>query len=71
MAWYDEVDRYNYNNPGFSGATGHFTQVVWKDTKKLGCAISNCPGQGDIYVCHYDPAGNYAGQFEENVLPAR
>merc|ERR1712144_58785 len=70
MAWYEEVDLYNYNNPGFYGATGHFTQVVWKDTKKLGCAISNCPGQADIHVCPHAPAGNYAGQFEENVLPA-
>jgi len=26
-AWYDEEKNYNYNNPGFSASTGHFTQV--------------------------------------------
>ncbi|KAF3939205.1 Natrin-2 [Dactylella cylindrospora] len=44
--WYNEVNKYDYNNPGFSSATGHFTQVVWKNSKQLGCAfVSGCTGR--------------------------
>ena len=27
---------YDFDNGGFSAGTGHFTQVVWKDSVKLG-----------------------------------
>ncbi|KAF9351735.1 hypothetical protein BGX26_010324 [Mortierella sp. AD094] len=75
-AWYNEVKMYNYNRPGFSGATGHFTQVVWKDTKTVGCAKKFCPGSNwYIYICEYDPPGNIVsndnGYFRKNVLPAK
>ena len=67
--WYDEVSRYDYSNPVFSAETGHFTQVVWKNSKRIGCAKGNgC--SGNYWVCQYDPPGNYLGQFAENVLPA-
>lgn len=39
---YNEYSQYNYNYPGFSEATGHFTQVVWKATTQLGCAVKVC-----------------------------
>lgn len=69
-AWYDEISKYNYDDPKFSEATGHFTQVVWKDTTELGCARINCAGYyGQYTLCEYNPAGNYAGQFPKNVLP--
>lgn len=35
-AWYDEIKKYKYSRPGFSPATGHFTQVVWLDTTEVG-----------------------------------
>ncbi|KAF8932265.1 hypothetical protein BGZ47_011469 [Haplosporangium gracile] len=71
-AWYNEVSKYNYNNPGFSMATGHFTQVVWKGTKSVGCAKKFCPGSNwTIYICNYDPPGNVQGQFRQNVLPRK
>merc|ERR1719399_2307066 len=72
QGWYDkEEPLYNYNNPGFGMSTGHFTQVVWKKTKNIGCVImplDHCRGvPSPLYICQYDPPGNYAGQFPENV----
>ncbi|KAI8377067.1 CAP domain-containing protein [Choanephora cucurbitarum] len=66
--WYDEESKYNYNAPGFSMATGHFTQVVWKGTTEVGCAAYDCPNNGGNYiVCNYNPSGNYLGEFPKNV----
>jgi hypothetical protein len=49
--------------------TGHFTQVVWRQTTQLGCGVSTCRGM-DIWVCEYDPPGNVQGHYRQNVLPA-
>lgn len=71
--WYDEESLYDYDNPGFSSSTGHFTQVVWKGTTQIGCGFkSGCSfpwPNSSVWVCQYNPPGNYLGQFEENVLP--
>merc|ERR1712157_326421 len=72
--WYNEVSDYDFSDPGYSGATGHFTAVVWKGTTGLGCAIATCPEGGrtpgrKIYVCQYSPPGNVEGRFAENVFP--
>jgi hypothetical protein len=69
-AWYKEVDEYNYNRPGFASATGHFTQMIWKGTKQIGCGVAKCyMGSFRFWVCHYAPQGNWAGQFPQNVPP--
>lgn len=41
-AWYNENKDFNYQSGGFGENTGHFTQVVWKSTTHLGCAINSC-----------------------------
>ena len=41
--------------------SGHYTQMVWRNTRLLGCASVTCGGQY-ILVCNYDPSGNYMGQ---------
>jgi uncharacterized protein YkwD len=66
--WYDEIAKYKFPDGGFSMETGHFTQVVWRGTTQVGCGHAQCKGN-DIWVCNYDPAGNWDGQYRENVLP--
>lgn len=72
-AWGDERSKYDFNNPSFSGETGHFTQMVWKSTSKVGCAAVKCnniigSGQQWFVVCNYSAPGNYIGEFPKNVL---
>jgi len=66
--WYDEIAQYRFPDGGFSMETGHFTQVVWRGTQRVGCGHSQCKGM-DIYVCEYDPPGNWEGQYRDNVRP--
>jgi hypothetical protein len=40
---------------------GHYTQVVWRDTREVGCAIARGE-RDDFLVCRYFPAGNWVGQ---------
>lgn len=39
---------------------GHYTQIVWRDTREVGCAMVTERGN-DVLVCRYWPAGNVWG----------
>lgn len=67
-SWYNEIKDYNYSRPGFSMKTGHFTQVVWKDSTQIGCGLAKSRRGGTYVVCNYNPPGNYQGRFPANVL---
>lgn len=48
-----------------SDGCGHYTQVVWRDSKELGCGVATCQNGSlmqDICICNYAPAGNFIGQ---------
>jgi pathogenesis-related protein 1 len=64
QGWIDEVKDYDYSrNKCNSGKVcGHYTQLVWENSKKLGCAMVTCDNKEQIWVCNYDPPGNYVGQ---------
>ncbi|KAH6692451.1 PRY1 protein [Plectosphaerella plurivora] len=71
-AWGDERDEYNFDDQGFSTATGHFTQMVWKATTDVGCARKFCAVDGREYegwylICHYWPPGNVEDQYADEV----
>jgi pathogenesis-related protein 1 len=72
-AWYD-YDRdqgLGSSTPPGAGCSappnqscGHFTQVIWKDTRLVGCgrAASPAPSNSVYVVCNYYPSGNWRGQ---------
>ncbi|KAI9697588.1 MAG: hypothetical protein M1836_004538 [Candelina mexicana] len=73
-AWGDERALYNFLHQGFSEATGHFTQVVWKGTRDVGCGRVDCGGRNEVpgwyVVCEYYPPGNVEGGYVQNVQKA-
>lgn len=79
--WYTrEVCDMNWVTHDASAAL-HFSQVVWKSTRHVGCALVSsvqCPNgitspfysgprHTSMLVCMYDPAGNFYGGFVNNV----
>lgn len=39
---------------------GHYTQVIWPQTREVGCAVATTP-RDEVLVCRYWPAGNIWG----------
>lgn len=68
--WYNEVALYDFAKPNFSAATGHFTCLVWINSKTYGIALSlnDATNAVDI-VFNTSPPGNVIGSFPQNVLP--
>jgi hypothetical protein len=44
-----------------SAVVGHYTQIVWKNTLTVGCALAS-NGKTDYLVCRYSPPGNVEGE---------
>ena len=68
--WYNEVKQYDFNNPGYISGTGHFTQIVWKGSKQVGFGYAQARDGYYYGVANYYPAGNFIGEFEDNVFSA-
>jgi pathogenesis-related protein 1 len=42
---------------------GHYTQVVWRSTTTVGCAMAVCEDTREqVWACRYQPAGNWVGR---------
>jgi hypothetical protein len=76
--WESELACYTYGpfEPGTNatctdacaiyGGCGHYTQLVWRDTTRVGCGVADCrrgPWRKSYWVCNYDPTGNFLGEF--------
>ncbi len=58
-AWYGEVNNYKFTDRPWTDndfySVGHFTQLVWKSTKAVGCgaALSSAGATCYVVVCRY------------------
>ncbi|PHU11047.1 Pathogenesis-related protein PR-1, partial [Capsicum chinense] len=61
-AWVGERRSYNYwyNSCNGEQECGHYTQIVWRETRRIGCAKVICyNGLGVFMTCNYDPPGSH------------
>ena len=64
QSWVQEAADYTYatNSCRLGKPCGHYTQIVWQQTVKVGCGWAVCADKSQIWVCNYDPPGNVIGQ---------
>ena len=63
-SWGSEKIDYDYekNSCTPDKMCGHYTQMVWRTTTTVGCAIAVCEDNlTQVWVCQYQPAGNLLG----------
>lgn len=67
-AWINERQFYfhaafpNVSSTGNWQDVGHYTQIIWRNTGRLGCGLATGNGR-DVLVCRYAPQGNIIGQL--------
>jgi uncharacterized protein YkwD len=62
--WFDsEAPHYNYNSNSCAPGEqcGHYSQIAWRNSKKLGCGVSRS-GKTQYWTCEFSPGGNFTGQ---------
>jgi len=64
--WYSEIKSYSFSKNDYQPQTGHFTQMIWKGTQRMGSAIVK-QGNKVYIVANYFPAGNFMGKYKENI----
>ncbi|XP_008276762.1 GLIPR1-like protein 1 isoform X2 [Stegastes partitus] len=70
QGWVNEKMHYSYGRNTCTKVCGHYTQVVWATSYKVGCAVQLCRNgvsgftdrEGAVFVCNYATAGNMNGR---------
>ena len=59
--WVSERRRFRNRATLDYARTGHYSQIVWRETTALGCALATGTRE-DVLVCRYAPRGNWIGE---------
>ncbi|KAJ2953667.1 hypothetical protein O0L34_g1282 [Tuta absoluta] len=73
-SWFLEYRNFTFGSPNYNlHDVGHYTQMVWATSHKVGCGMAHCAGGpwGHFYnyVCHYCPGGNILPGIEWPYKP--
>jgi pathogenesis-related protein 1 len=60
-AWVSEAANYNHETNSCTARCGHYTQVIWRGTRRVGCGVAR-DARREVWVCDYDPPGNIVGE---------
>jgi pathogenesis-related protein 1 len=60
-AWVSEASNYRPAGNACSAVCGHYTQIVWRETRAVGCGVAG-DYRREVWVCDYDPPGNVIGR---------
>ena len=60
-AWASEENDYDYKSNSCRSRCGHYTQIVWRESKEVGCGVGQS-GKVQVWVCEYNPPGNVIGE---------
>jgi len=67
-AWTEERSAYvhgvypHVRRPGDATVVGHYTQMIWRNTTEVGCAVAERDDR-QVLVCRYSPPGNVRGEM--------
>jgi len=59
--WDLEAADFDYSSNTCRKVCGHYTQLVWATSKEVGCGVAR-NSRREVWVCNYDPPGNYIGR---------
>lgn len=69
--WYEERKYYDYDKPGWSKSTYHFSQLIWRSSSEIGVGVQKFEKKNCVaVVVNYKPCGNdnLPGEYKKNVL---
>merc|ERR1712121_329168 len=69
-AWFNEIESFPNEASAiesyqFDSSTGHYTQLVWATTDRVGCGVITYTKEDTerkLYVCNYGESGNFLNQ---------
>ena len=70
--WYSKKKFYDFDKPGSeeNKSAQQFINLVWKETKKIGCGYA-CNKRECFATCVYYPSGGCEYIYIQNVLPEK
>ncbi|CAL4073851.1 unnamed protein product, partial [Meganyctiphanes norvegica] len=66
-SWYEEISDFIFGEEPTDTRAGHFTQLVWEDSREVGVGVARSQSGWLYVVANYKPAGNYVGSFATKV----